>query len=516
MKKGFLLKSMLLLCALIVGSSSVWGQTTDTYVFTAKDWKATLNNVAANWTSGKDGNQMQSGRGVQITSGASGANATSPKTFTNISKIVVVYSTNASSGAGTINLKVGSNTEKSFTVTTEGGISDRDAEFNFSPNETGKVKLTINCTQNSIYIKSIAITTVPSIGIQTKVDVLNYTKIGVTGTGYSSWTGITDNSDAVYAGNSAGGNTSIQLRSNNNSSGIVTTTSGGLAKKVIITWNSNTITTSDRTIDVYGKNVAYESAADLYDTNKQGTLIGSIARDATELTVDNDYEYIGIRSRSGALYLDEIQVTWELPNATIPINSACTDGTLYYGTFCCSKAFVVPANLVISEISVIDGGLYVESYSTGAVVPKNTGVMVAAEAGGNYSVTLSSEDGISVLGDDNCLRPSGDAGITAAAMAAADASCLYYRLTMHNGTQIGYWWGAAAGAAFAIAANKAYLAVPQGSAPAMGFGFDDDTTGIQNIERTISDNQYYTLDGRRVAQPTKGLYILNGKKIVVK
>ena len=69
-----------------------------------------------------------------------------------------------------------------------------------------------------------------------------------------------------------------------------------------------------------------------------------------------------------------------------------------------------------------------------------------------------------------------------------------------------------------IPAHKAYLpvsAIGEG-APSLSFEFDDETTGIQNIERNINDNQYYTLDGRRVAEPTKGLYILNGKKVVVK
>ena len=92
----------------------------------------------------------------------------------------------------------------------------------------------------------------------------------------------------------------------------------------------------------------------------------------------------------------------------------------------------------------------------------------------------------------------------------------YYRLTMHNGEILGFWWGADNGAAFALGANKAYLAVPNDVA-AIGFEFGDDTTGIVNVNReTITNNQYYTLDGRRVAQPTKGLYIVNGRKVIVK
>ncbi len=42
-------------------------------------------------------------------------------------------------------------------------------------------------------------------------------------------------------------------------------------------------------------------------------------------------------------------------------------------------------------------------------------------------------------------------------------------------------------------------------------------TGIVNMNReTITNNQYYTLDGRRVENPNKGLCIVNGKKVVVK
>ena len=72
-----------------------------------------------------------------------------------------------------------------------------------------------------------------------------------------------------------------------------------------------------------------------------------------------------------------------------------------------------------------------------------------------------------------------------------------------------------------LTANRAYLhttfdVTQTGGAPELDLAFGDETTNIQNIERTINDNQYYTLDGRRVETPSKGIYILNGKKVVVK
>ena len=139
------------------------GGTTDyTYVFTSGGWGATLNDVVANWTSGKDGG-FTSGQGVQATSSTTnGANATSPVSFTNISKIVVTYNTNKSQGEGTIDIKVGSNTAKSNAVAYSGSGDGRSAnyttQYDFSPNESGAVKITINTTTNSLYVKSITIT----------------------------------------------------------------------------------------------------------------------------------------------------------------------------------------------------------------------------------------------------------------------------------------------------------------------------------------------------------------------
>ena len=70
-----------------------------------------------------------------------------------------------------------------------------------------------------------------------------------------------------------------------------------------------------------------------------------------------------------------------------------------------------------------------------------------------------------------------------------------------------------------LAAGKAYLRVEDGGqAPALGLDFNGEgTTGINSVERgALSVEGCYTLDGRRVAQPTKGLYIVNGKKVMVK
>ncbi len=47
--------------------------------------------------------------------------------------------------------------------------------------------------------------------------------------------------------------------------------------------------------------------------------------------------------------------------------------------------------------------------------------------------------------------------------------------------------------------------------------FDGETTGIGNVQReTVSDDRYYNLNGQQVTAPKKGLYIKNGKKVMIK
>jgi hypothetical protein len=64
---------------------------------------------------------------------------------------------------------------------------------------------------------------------------------------------------------------------------------------------------------------------------------------------------------------------------------------------------------------------------------------------------------------------------------------------MHNpatDNKIGFWWGAANGAAFDIAANKAYFAVPTGASAKEGFTFEDTTTGINGIEEIAAPSKF--------------------------
>ena len=135
---------------------------TDTYTFTSKTWTAKLNGADANWTSGKAGAGFIN-EGVQVTTATTGANATSPISFKEISKIVVTFNTNKDKGAGTIDIQIGDNEatskeSKFITGTADGRNANFTVEYDYATAQSGFVKMTVNTTANSLYICSIAIT----------------------------------------------------------------------------------------------------------------------------------------------------------------------------------------------------------------------------------------------------------------------------------------------------------------------------------------------------------------------
>ena len=71
-----------------------------------------------------------------------------------------------------------------------------------------------------------------------------------------------------------------------------------------------------------------------------------------------------------------------------------------------------------------------------------------------------------------------------------------------------------------IGANKAYLTYSATARDFFGFG-EGEITGVNEElriknEESATDPTWYNLNGQRVAQPAKGLYIVNGKKVVIK
>ena len=353
---------------------------------------------------------------------------------------------------------------------------------------------------------------------KTVEDLINQEATGVTEPTYKDVT-VTGTSGAVYAIQCAGDKGSVQLRSkkdkDGNCSGIVTTNSGGKAKKVTVEWNSET--TTGRSLDIYGSNKPYNNPKDLYNASTDGDKLGSIVMGtSTTFDITGDYEYIAMRSKSGAMYLTSITITWEQEGGAtqeVTVNLANGFGTLYN-----ANALTVPAGASCGIVTGVKNGvLDVDyKYAAGQNVPANTPVLVKAP--GKESVTFTTTTSTETAPTTNLLKGADKDGVF-----ATEAGYIYYKLAYDNfaeKTGLGFYWGAEKGGAFTMKAGKAYLAVKQDVAQgAQKFSLEGNATGIEAVEQANEANRVvYTLDGRRVMNEklAKGLYIINGKKVLVK
>ena len=138
---------------------------------------------------------------------------------------------------------------------------------------------------------------------------------------------------------------------------------------------------------------------------------------------------------------------------------------------------------------------------TSKKVPANTPVVLKGAAGSYAGTVISSADDLG----------ANDLHISDGETATAENN-IYVLANKSNGVGFYKWAGTSS-----LSAGKIYLkAETSNNAPFLGFD-GEGTTGINSVERgALSVEGCYTLDGRRVAQPTKGLYIVNGKKVIIK
>ena len=137
------------------------------------------------------------------------------------------------------------------------------------------------------------------------------------------------------------------------------------------------------------------------------------------------------------------------------------------------------------------------------IAKSGQGVVLKKTATGNFTMTLTE------------TAPGGD----------FSSNSLTGTMTSITNPGNAYVLGGTNGAGFyklkadgTIGANKAYLTYSGGgAAAARGFFLFDETTGIEipTAEDSNADAVVYDLQGRRVLNPTKGLYIVNGKKVFI-
>ena len=192
-----------------------------------------------------------------------------------------------------------------------------------------------------------------------------------------------------------------------------------------------------------------------------------------------------------------------------------------YATLYLDYNAIIPEGVEVYTANAVDGNRLMMQQVTG-VLPANTGVIVRAEQG-TYAFEQSFENTEEI--ENNLFRGSiEDEYIT------PENGYKYYVLAMKDGV-VGMYADALTGGTFKNNANKAYLMLSTrigiydeevdtedpGMQLSNSYYFDfSGTTAIEPVINEVEDNIYYDLSGRRVENPTQGIYIVNGKKVLVK
>lgn len=204
---------------------------------------------------------------------------------------------------------------------------------------------------------------------------------------------LTTEAGTTYVGNIARNKgVDIQLRTSSNS-GLVTTASAGNIKSITVEWSTETETNSSRVLEVYGKNEAYTNISDLYgNAAAQGTEIASFAKSAGNqtLTIDGQFQYIGFRSNSGAMYINKITIVWEAAaTEEIPATGITIDETLSLEQY----KYGVAINATLAPENTTDFITWASDNE--AVATVDAAGKVTALTVGTANITATAREGVS-------------------------------------------------------------------------------------------------------------------------
>ena len=203
--------------------------------------------------------------------------------------------------------------------------------------------------------------------------------------------------------------------------------------------------------------------------------------------------------------IKEITVYYKekVPPTTIDV-AAKAAGDGYWATFYSDACdYIAPEGTQVFKVN-LNGTSIIMTEIQDRVVTKGQGVVLKSSTG-NISMTKTSYgsdcdySGNSLRGTSVSITNPGNAYVLSS---SSTKGVGFYKLSS-NGT---------------IGINKAYLVYDGSTDGARSFfAFDDVTTGIEmnNVDNNKGNDKVYDLQGRRVTKPTNGIYIVNGKKVIM-
>ena len=176
------------------------------------------------------------------------------------------------------------------------------------------------------------------------------------------------------------------------------------------------------------------------------------------------------------------------------------------GTFCAPSACKAPEGLSVYTAAEA-GNVVTLSKVADGIVPAEQGVVLSGEAGATYAMEPATTDKTEL--DGNALK---------AAVSATTINNENTYVLICNSQNKGQFALLEKGET--IPAGKAYLELGSNEAGAnylsLAFGNETAIKAFDAAKKTVGDNAYYNLQGKKIERPQHGAYIHNGKVYVIK
>lgn len=169
----------------------------------------------------------------------------------------------------------------------------------------------------------------------------------------------------------------------------------------------------------------------------------------------------------------------------------------------CNVVVPTEAKVYTAKVNEAKNAVVLTEVPDGSVIAKGTPVLVGAEAG-SYTFEASADEA-ETLGNNELKAATADTkgdGSTIYALVEQDGKAVFAPLKEGVAVSVGH----------------AYLVLPAASATRFySIQFGGETTGINEVNAAAkADGAYYTLQGVKTSKAAKGIYIHNGKKVVIK
>ena len=230
---------------------------------------------------------------------------------------------------------------------------------------------------------------------------------------------------------------------------------------------------------------------------------GSNTRKVMQYNSQNSIFACYASANQGAVYLYEKK--GEVAPTTVDVTLAASDYASYCSPFALNLAFTTTDYAAYAVTAT--SGTTVTFNKISDAVPAETPFILYGEDKGGTTIHLSIATGETTEVSSNMLV--GTLAPTYIETVTGD----YTNFGLSNGTFVKINNGT-------LPAHKAYLPVKTIDVPVVNAPMQiifNDATGISQVENVqLSNENYYDLQGRKIENPTKGLYIVNGKKVVIK